>query len=82
MADTRGAIAPPIFLGEAFILKNVEAQENFRLKDVEALLLTINNNSKMVCFIVIKTGEILIPQNKHYEVSLDKEFSKEMLQHA
>ena len=48
VADTRGgeggrggAIAPPIFLGEAFILKNVEAQENFRLKDVEALLLTI-----------------------------------------
>ena len=36
----------------------------------------------MVCFIEIKTGEILIPQNKRYEVSLDKEISKEMLQHA
>ena len=41
VADTRGGEGgrspPPIFLGEAFILKNVEAQENFRLKDVEAL---------------------------------------------
>jgi len=32
-------------------------------------------------FIVKKKGEILIPQNKRYEVSLDKEISY-MLQHA
>ena len=35
----------------------------------------------MVCFIVIKTGEILVPQNKCHEVSLHHEISY-MLQHA
>ena len=70
---------PPIILAEAFILKSGSTRK-FSFQEVEALLITITTAAKWR--ILIKTSEsILIPQNKCYEVSLDKEISYK-LQHA